>query len=605
MIINTKILLFLSIGFLTINTEAQDAWTFVSSPDWHLAERELTPPVKPHEIELQLNTLKDMKKWNPELFLMAGDMVGGKWVGKEWITRFAEGGTQEEAIINIGKVAYGNLKQRFEENGFDKFVVTIGDHELGDDANWQPGNQYSYLLPVFRDAFQRVWNRDKNGDFLYSESIGSVESRPVGTPWENTSFAYKHKNVLFLSIDIYAQLAPDKPVGYLGHSVYADMPKEHLLWFENVLREAQKDPNIKHIIVQTHSPILAPVRGQRSSMLYCEHMEESTFFKVMERYGVDLYLAGEVHAPSAQRVRDKFPVQIVHGIAGINYLAIEVLDNKLNIMLQELHDKKFIQIGKIIIDKSRKKPTVIDSGVLKIINPEKPLIHYAFDKKELVSGNPPPGVGLTEQATSPVEHLEIPDISQMGRYYNLQTEAQLLDGVRGNALCLDGFKTAKCQGKGPITKNNPFTFIFWINTTQKGTSCIVSNGNGKNNFDIGLKEGRLTVFALNSYLQTYDNNKLINDGEWHQVAVVFPEKSKNLTELKLFVDGKKQKAQISGKNKMVMIKPSYNMLIGSSTSNKGSDIQNFVGCIDELSIWYNSLSNKMIKNEFKMTKEMK
>jgi hypothetical protein len=581
-----------------LNVSGQNTWTFVSSPDWHLAERELDPPVKPEDINLQLISLKDMKRYNPELFLMAGDMANGLWIGEEWIARFAPGGTQEDAIINIGKIAYGNLKKRLEENGFDKFIVTIGDHELGDDSVWQPGSQYSYFLPVFRDAFQRVWNRDEQGNFLYSEPIGTAESRPMNTPWENTSFAYKYRNVLFVSVDIFDQPDPDQPVGYQKLSVYANMSQEHLQWFENVLKEAKKDPEIKHIIVQAHTPVLSPVRGQRTSMLYCEDMEESAFWKVMQKYEVDLYFAGEVHAPSAQRNKNKFPIQVVHGIAGINYLTVEVSDSKLHLRLRELDGKDFSTVGEMIIDKSFKKTRVNDSGVLKIINTEEPLIHYTFDEKELIGTNPPLGFGMGYLALNPPKHLEVPNIAQMGRYYNLQTEALLVDGIKGKAIQMNGSEIAECQGSGPMTKNHSLTFIVWVKTTQENASCIASHGGGKGNFDIGLKDGGLVVFAGNSYLKTTNSGK-INNKKWHQVAVVLPNKGKNLRDVKLYIDGVKQKTQLIGDNHPIMIRPSYQMKLGSSSSNERLGLQNFIGYIDELIICYKPLSSKMIKQEFR------
>ncbi len=451
-----KILIALFIALISNGAFGQNTWSFVSAPDWHAGEREVSPPVDPGQIEQQLNAINDMKWCNPELLLIDGDLAAGPWVGQKWVDQYAPGGTQQDAIINVCKVAYGNLKQRFAENGLNHMLVAIGDHEIGEDSNWKPGNEVSHLLPVYRDAFQRIWNRDEKGDFKYAEPIGSASSRPLGTPWENTSFAYKHKNVLFITIDIYNQPDPDQPVGYLQRSINGDMPKAHLQWFENVLKEARKDPQIKHLIVQAHSPILAPVRGQQTSMLYIEELENSSFWKAMEKYKVDLYFAGEVHAPSAQRLNGKFPVQVVHGgYAGKNYLAVEVSDHKLILKLRETGRNGFSEIGEMVIDKTSGKTTVEDSGMLKIINPNEVLAHYTFDEKE---------------------NREIPNQAQMSRYYNLRTEADLTDGIKGKAIELNGSETAECAGYGLMTRNHPSTFIAWVKTNQKGNFYVASNG---------------------------------------------------------------------------------------------------------------------------------
>lgn len=565
----------------------QNTWSFVSAPDWHAGEREVSPPVDSMQIEQQLNAINDMKGCNPELLLIDGDLAAGPWVGQKWITQFAPGGTQQEAIINVCQVAYGNLKQRFEENGFTKMLVGIGDHEIGEDSNWKPGSEVSRLLPVYRDAFQRIWNRDEQGRFIYSDPIGSAASRPIGTAWENTSFAYKYKNVLFVTVDIYNQPDPDKPVGYLQRSINGDMPKEHLQWFENVLKEARKDSQIKHIIVQAHSPIIAPVRGQKTSMLYIEELDKSSFWKAMQKYRVDLYFAGEVHAPSAQRIKDEFPIQVVHGgYAGKNYLSVEVSEYKLYIKLRETNGKKYSDIGEMIIDKSSENTIVKDKGMLRIINPEEALIHYTFDVKE---------------------KGEIPNQAQMAKYYNLKTEAGLTEGIQGKSMDMNGSEVAECQGYGVMTRNHPSTFIAWVRTSQKGDSYIASNGGeatATGIFDIVIKDDHLAVYAAaNSCLQTSAEGTEINDGRWHQLAVVFPVEGKTLKNAKLYVDGQLKDTWLAGTDQVVMVRPAYKMILGGPHNKPSAEftslgIKNHTGSIDEVSVWFRALSENEIQKYY-------
>jgi len=70
---------------------------------------------------------------------------------------------------------------------------------------------------------------------------------------------------------------------------------DHLKWFENVLIEARKNKSIKHIIVQAHLPIIQPVRKVSCSGQFMDNGEESMFWKIMVKYNVDIYFAGEVH----------------------------------------------------------------------------------------------------------------------------------------------------------------------------------------------------------------------------------------------------------------------------------------------------------------------
>ncbi len=598
-----QLVVLLSLAISPLRVLGQNTWSFVSAPDWHLGKYELHPPLKAGVLELQRNTLQDMKRHNPELLLIDGDLVSGPWVGQEWIDRFAPGGSQEEAIINVCKVAYGNLKQRFEENGFNNILVAIGDHEIGEDSNWKPGNEISHLLPVYRDAFQRIWNRDKQGHFKYSQSIGSAESRPIGTPWENTSFAYKHRNVLFVTIDIFDQPDPDKPVGYLKRSIHANMPSDHLRWFEKVLKEARKDPEINHIVVQAHSPVLAPVRGQYTSMLYTEHEKDSPFWKLMQAYQVDLFFAGEVHAPSAQRINDTFPIQVVHGAPfGRNYLAVKVSEHRLHLILRELNEKKFSCIGEMTIDKSSRTPTVDDLGMLAIINTQQALLHYTFDEQTPLPYNVPAGSGFIQHFLANEKQMEISNVAQMGRYYNLYTDALLSDGIRGNAIHMNGSETVVCQGRGVMTRNNPLTFIAWVKSGQKDAACLSSHGNGMGNFDICLRDGRLVVFVANSSIQATESGTIINDGKWHQVAVVFPEGGKTLQDVKLYMDAIHHKNRLAGADCAVMVRPTYKMRVGTSSRNKRLGLKHFIGSMDEMSIWYRPLSDDEILADYKSVK---
>ena len=38
---------------------------------------------------------------------------------------------------------------------------------------------------------------------FFTDDIDGVPSRPVGTPFEGTSFAYRHRNALFISVDAF------------------------------------------------------------------------------------------------------------------------------------------------------------------------------------------------------------------------------------------------------------------------------------------------------------------------------------------------------------------------------------------------------------------
>ena len=77
-----------------------------------------------------------------------------------------------------------------------------------------------------------------------------------------------------------------------------------------VLRDAQRD-QVRWIIVQGQLPILGPVRTRASSDRYLTGGADSQVWRLFEKYGVDLYLAGEAHDVTVLEVGGV--TQITHG----------------------------------------------------------------------------------------------------------------------------------------------------------------------------------------------------------------------------------------------------------------------------------------------------
>lgn len=179
---------------------------------------------------------------------------------------------------------------------------------------WSLNNAKYDAIDAYRQGFQSAFNRDDNDNFVYNIPIGNASSRPIGTPYENTSFAHQYKNVLFITVDCFHNYGHDyfdTKMGVGGEgAVSVTVQGEQLLWFEKVLREARKNDSIKHIIVQAHVPILQPVRRVSSSGQFWDLGEDSEFWQIMSAYDVDFFLCGEVHAISASKSESSNTVQI-------------------------------------------------------------------------------------------------------------------------------------------------------------------------------------------------------------------------------------------------------------------------------------------------------
>lgn len=147
---------------------------------------------------------------------------------------------------------------------------------------------------------------------------------------KGTAFWWKHKNVLFISVDVFESGESDQ--GFIK----AGVTGEQLSWLIEVL-DANKD--VDHRIVMGHTPILGPVRKWSSSGLMIKEGRQSEFWQTMKSHDVDAYLCGEVHAITCTE-RDGI-MQMAHGgLIGYNtrtnYLVVNVRADRLDLEMKEI-----------------------------------------------------------------------------------------------------------------------------------------------------------------------------------------------------------------------------------------------------------------------------
>lgn len=237
--------------------------------------------------------------------------------------------------------------------------------------------------------------KELNSPYINNDKIiGNAFSNPTGTPFENTSFAYIHKNALFVTVDAFQQQHNDyhdrSSDGGGEGSVTCTVTGEHLQWFENLLIAASTNETIHHIFVQAHVPVLQPVRKINCSGQFLDGGTKSDFWKLMVKYNVDVYFAGEVHATTVSKDSTSNLLQIVsRGNRLNNFLNVNVTDDGFSVMAyNEAGEKrqwngKYEQYGLLTVEKSNEYPAVIESsGILKIINRENPIIRTSFERND-------------------------------------------------------------------------------------------------------------------------------------------------------------------------------------------------------------------------------
>lgn len=305
---------------LSGRTFGQESWSFISLPDFMNADiGTLTGyPGYPDGwkdsttagFEATLSYYLDaIALESPDMVLVAGDLVEGEWhhdtTGRNIFGTYNTHANRQAALHNAADLYYTQWMDRFTSRGLTPYPA-VGDHELGDN-NWNTGSSRARLVGDFKDAFARHFTQDSLGNTLYGGTINGVPARPVGTPYEDTAYAVKNRNVLMVTVDAFRQDDPNVKLDNRTGSVLGTVDGGQLTWLDNLLAAANSDPTIDHIVVQAHTPVLTPVRVRGSSELYLRDYDNTTsaanadkgadtdFWQTLAAHNVDFFLAGEVH----------------------------------------------------------------------------------------------------------------------------------------------------------------------------------------------------------------------------------------------------------------------------------------------------------------------
>lgn len=270
-------------------------WKFVSSPDLFNFDIPNPWPQWEKAVNWYLNQVEIE---NPEFFLMAGDMVDGRW------------SSSAEMIEQAAALYYPGWTRRMESHNLT-YYTAIGDHELGDNP-WP--KEKARLAPKFEQQYCKYLKMPENG------------------PQNKKGLAYyvRHKNVLVITLETFT---------FKNDTIYANVDESQLEWFKEVVAQNQ---DAKFIVVQGHLPIWGDLSKRSSSGLMLDNGRESDLFKTMKEVGVDLYLCGEFHDVNINE--SDGIVQVVHGsswgrkkVPTQDYLVCEVKKDKLNLTLKRIY----------------------------------------------------------------------------------------------------------------------------------------------------------------------------------------------------------------------------------------------------------------------------
>jgi len=219
-------------------------WRFINLSDLSIAKKyvfqnnEQTADAINNDI-LNIEVIK--REFGGDFIMIPGDtLVGGSWDTDKFRNEFDSSLSYADTILQAGKKCFSGMLSSFRAGGYWKLVVAYGDGDAGD-SPWLVDSNKSLLQPVYRYIFGKQFNfNNKQDEFLFDAPTLNTNSRPFGTIYNETSFAYQYENVLFVTVDIWYQEDPSEAING-DDTVKGAVEGEHLLWLESVLREAKKN----------------------------------------------------------------------------------------------------------------------------------------------------------------------------------------------------------------------------------------------------------------------------------------------------------------------------------------------------------------------------
>ncbi|MBT4818735.1 MAG: hypothetical protein HON70_23700, partial [Lentisphaerae bacterium] len=419
---------------------------------------------------------------------------------------------------------------------------------------------------------------------------------------------------LFITLDVFHQEHPDKTIGPQG-SVRGAVVGKHLAWLEKLLTAARKDARIKHIFVQSHLPAIHPVRKVNSSGMLMDRGMKSELWKTMRKHKVDIYFAGEVHANTLTKDPESNLVQLVsRGNFFRNLQTVDVTDDRVEITCYNQTgsrpaDGRYEKTGRFVVDKSGGKPTFTTDGELAFLDPKGRLFHFTFEEDHPLTDWPVMGLrGKTEDGSGVAVRGQkctrvLPNKGAFGRHYSaLSAGIGRVDGVHGKAGAFSKDSRMAIWGMGPLYGEHAVSYALWLKTTSDANQVLINScsiwGNSLKGFLNLHLNGGLPEVVISKAQRLLVDAASLSDGKWHHLAAVMPQDGCELSEVKLFIDGKAMPTKLAGKDQALRFNQAVRMSFGGFGFSRDAvtalGAKPYEGALDDPSIWARSLSAKEV-----------
>lgn len=538
-------------------TDCRGVWRFVSIPDFlsfdiadiSAVTNQVQSTSEFHEAAIEF-VLDHIASENPDFVMVAGDLVKGRWYQDSGgvgafgpVTTLAE---KEAAVALAADTYYAAWLERFATRGIPVHAA-LGDQDIGD-INWPTTLDKSMLVDDFKSAWAKHFTRLEDGSPRYAE-------RPEGTPFEDTAYAFKHKNMLVLSADLFNYDGGNELDPTRG-AVAFDVTADQIQWIDEVFTATAADPEIEYLVVQGHLPVITPVRFQdfQSFNLGLDGGETSAFWDALIRGGVDLYLNGDVHHMSAHNAGGV--EQISHGgimgasnTSSVSYLVGSVWPDRIELELKSIDIDVDESSGELWQSSDVRRPFAglaldeatgyVSAGTM-VVDAAATGAEKYRDRTGFFHhfGAQPPAtlwvhLPLDEEAAGKTPNLGLSGLLNRG---DLEGGTIAAGGKIGNALTLADAERV-IAGATPLAAGWSRTTAFWVkpdptlDPTDPDEDLVTPltfgrNGQGtKWDVDLDVVGGGVVELGVGGGRTNAAGSTSVTDGQWHHVALVMAEGS--------------------------------------------------------------------------------
>ena len=578
-----------------------------------------------------------------EFVVMVGD--GASYGGMTNAEISAKLGGQlpySNAVYQMGVNCHSSTKALFQAAGFDTLLPTVGDHELGGNNGFFVSRVRSKLstVPDYRQAYVDGFFREgqQTGEYLFTDTIAGAPSRPFGTPFEGSSFAYRFKNLVVISVDAFKLVGNglanyiDREQGFGGEgAITCDVSGEHLVWFENILIAARQDSTIRHIFVQAHLPIMQPVRKVDCSGQFLDGADRSEFWRLMNSYQVDIYFAGEVHSNTVSKTKapNSNLIQIVsRSVRYSGFMTVHITEDQIQVKhYNEIGEKRkfnnqYEEDGRLTIVKLPGEVQIDSCGELELLDDSVALIYLDFE--EITPLGTRQVLGLDGNEGRMANSIDIDGVTcrdslenkgSFGKQYDAQIgNVQLVQGRPGgtgrSSARFSSDSRLAIYGTGPLSGGHIMSVSLWFKTDHATKEMVLVHYGStwgpqlsKDHLLVTLRNGVPTFYLGKKKAYTITSIDSIADGEWHHLALTMPERSCRSSQIQMYIDGDEmvlESMMRRSEDEFIFFVTSGKLSFGGfgygsiAANAVYSDKLPYLGDLDDVIVWSRTLSTKDI-----------